>query len=62
MVFNLLRKKEADWSDMGEFKYEEEWRVVQPVVDEKGDRSTQQEQNDNKICLLFQDEQWEKGE
>jgi len=48
----LLRKREVERSDTGEFEIGDE-HDEQPDVDEMEDCSIKQEQNDRKIYLLF---------
>jgi len=54
MGFNLIRKREVERSETGEFntgELEKKWRDEQRDVGQTGDSSIKQEQHDRKICL-----------
>jgi len=50
---NISRKREVERSDTGEFEIGEGVTCEQPDVDEVGDCSKKQEQNDSKIYCYY---------
>jgi len=63
MGFNFLRKREVERLETGAYNIGQcSWRDEQRDVDQMGDCSTKQDQNDGKFCLRFYGERWVKGD